>query len=217
MKLTMSKGGRSEQCGSSGSAITRARCDSFVSLVKASHATTSYSGAPEGACVRRKQGGSAFRPAGSPEASFSARAWLRLPGASAGLGQSQPLGPRWPPLDRAARLLASDSVVRTLPDVEGGARALRPRVRRARRSADGQVRVPSRGRSLCALRQRLLRDARAWRDAAGRRLTDCPAVLHGARGWVLRSLRFWGIEDALATGSGGAVQRYRCERRVRSA
>ena len=135
---------------------------------------------------------------------------------------NQPLGPRWPArpglaFDRAARLLASDSVVRTLPDVEGGARALRPRVRRARRSADGQVRVPSRGRSICALWQRLLRDARAWRDAAGRRLTDCPAVLHGARGWVLRSLRFWGIEDALATGSGGAVQRYRCERRVRSA
>lgn len=49
MKLMISSGGTSEQLGSSGSAATRARCLSFISLVNASQATTSYSGAPEGA------------------------------------------------------------------------------------------------------------------------------------------------------------------------
>jgi hypothetical protein len=90
----ISKGGRSEQLGSSGSAITRARCESFVSLVKASQATTSYSGAPEGAC-EGKQGGSAFRPAGSPEASrehASGCLELRPPSAN------QPLRPPRPAL-----------------------------------------------------------------------------------------------------------------------
>ena len=141
----------------------------------------------------------AGRPAGSPSGRPAGRLALRgpfflsgarlgLPRAPASLGPSQPLGPRRPAshgpacfLDRAAHLLASHGVVGALPDVEGRARALRPGVRRALRPSDGRVRV-LRGtplwRRALAKRQIMLRDARAWRDAAGRRLTGRPAVLH---------------------------------------
>ena len=44
----------------------------------------------------RTQGGAAFGPAGSPEASLSARACLRLPQVPWPASANQLLGPRWP-------------------------------------------------------------------------------------------------------------------------